>query len=406
MAVPRRCAPPGAHLHRPGPRPAPAPIESNYLNENFTFSSVQSSLSLLSFQNVQTAANPACQNPTFNQQEFNDAQGQVTQELRAGAGVSQLIENLQSPLGTSADAANANVLEIAQAIQSTVGNSNANASGDTAQVIDDLMYVASAIVPEGGAALGAGASIYGLVNAALDDASGGPLLDTVETNATQLLVDFAEDYEAVWSQTATTGNILLSDWGKLDAAYQRSLTSWSWSAQDTTNGADALTAAAKLFTFEALVPLEYQTYDFGDSGYRQTLPVPPPDGRAYQCPSRSLQFPDQTVPQEFQPFTGGPTPGLSVVTQAGPVTDLWMLGSTNPAFLSNDPDTRTNASSYIPQTLYSAMFSDPVNEDISSPVLPSELRFDLDVYDAPSTLTSNGGFSPDVYCNVNGQRPS
>ena len=83
-----------------------------------------------------------------------------------------------------------------------------------------------------------------------------------------------------------------------------------------------------------------------------------------------------------------------------------MLGSTNPASLSNDPDTRTNASSYIPQTLYSAMFSDPVNEDISSPVLPSELRFDLDVYDAPSTLTANGGFSPDVYCNVNGQRPS
>ena len=365
-----------------------------------------SSLSLLSFQNVQTAANPACQNPTFNQQEFNDAQGQVAQELRAGAGVSQLIENLQSPLGRSADAANANVLEIAQAIQSTVGNSNANASGDTAQVIDDLMYVASAIVPEGGAALGAGASIYGLVNAALDDASGGPLLDTVETNATQLLVDFAEDYEAVWSQTAATGNIFLSDWGKLSAAYQRSLTSWSWSAQDTTNGADALTAAAKLFTFEALVPLEYQTYDFGDSGYRQTLPVPPPDGRDYQCPSKSLQFPDQTVPQEFQPFTGGPSPGLSVVTQAGPVTDLWMLGSTNPAFLSNDPDTRTNASSYIPQTLYSAMFSDPVNEDISSPVLPSELRFDLDVYDAPSTLTANGGFSPDVYCNVNGQRPS
>ena len=348
---------------------------------------------------------PARTRPSI-EQEFNDAQGQITQELRAGAGVSKLIENLQSPLGTSADAANANVLEIAQAIQSTVGNSNANASGDTAQVIDDLMYVASAIVPEGGAALGAGASIYGLVNAALDDASGGPLLDTVETNATQLLVDFAEDYEAVWSQTATTGNILLSDWGKLDAAYQRSLTSWSWSAQDTTNGADALTAAAKLFTFEALVPLEYQTYDFGDSGYRQTLPVPPPDGRAYQCPSKSLQFPDQTVPQEFQPFTGGPTPGLSVVTQAGPVTDLWMLGSTNPAFLSNDPDTRTNASSYIPQTLYSAMFSDPVNEDISSPVLPSELRFDLDVYDAPSTLTANGGFSPDVYCNVNGQRPS
>ena len=66
----------------------PAPIESNYLNENFTFSSVQSSLSLLSFQNVQTAANPACENPTFDQQEFNDAQGQVAQELRAGAGVS------------------------------------------------------------------------------------------------------------------------------------------------------------------------------------------------------------------------------------------------------------------------------------------------------------------------------
>ena len=111
------------------------------------------------------------------------------------------------------------------------------------------------------------------------------------------------------------------------------------------------------------MPLKYQTYDFGDSGYRQTLPVPPPDGRAYQCPSKSLQFPDQTVPQEFQPFTGGPTRGR-LSAQAGPVTDLWMLGSTNPAFLSNDPDTRTNASSYIPQTLYSAMFSDPVNEDI------------------------------------------
>lgn len=41
--------------------------------------------------------------------------------------------------------------------------------------------------------------------------------------------------------------------------------------------------------------------------------------------------------------------------------------------------------------------------NISSPPLPSELRFDLDVYDGPGRLTY-GGYEPDVYCNYNGQR--
>ncbi len=384
----------------------PEPIESNYLNESFSFSSVQTSLSRLTFLNVQTSANPACENPTYTQQDFNDVQGQLNQELQDGAGVSKLITNLQLPLGASADAANANVLDIAQAIQSSLGNPNSNASADTADALEDLVFIASGVVPEAGGALGVAASIDALANAALQDSSGGPLLANVQTNATQLLVTFAEDYESLWAQLGATGNILLSDWGKLKSAYQRSLTSWSWSTQDTTNGTDALTGAAKLFTFEALVPLQYETYDFGDSGYQQSLPVPPTDGRDYQCPSKSLQFPDQTIPQVFTPFSGAPTAGLTVVTEAGPVTDLWMLGNTDQTFLSNDPDTRSGATGPIPASVYNAMFTDPTNQNIESPALPSELRFDLESYNGPSTLTSNGGFSPDVYCNVNGQRPS
>ena len=82
------------------------------------------------------------------------------------------------------------------------------------------------------------------------------------------------------------------------------------------------------------------------------------------------------------------------------------LGNTDQTFLSNDPDTRSGATGPIPASVYNAMFTDPTNQNIESPALPSELRFDLDSYNGPSTLTSNGGFSPDVYCNVNGQRPS
>jgi hypothetical protein len=110
--------------------------------------------------------------------------------------------------------------------------------------------------------------------------------------------------------------------------------------------------------------------------------------------------------QVFTPFSGAPTAGLTVVTEAGPVTDLWMLGNTDQTFLSNDPDTRSGATGPIPASVHNAMFTDPTNQNIESPALPSELRFDLDSYNGPSTLTSNGGFSPDVYCNVNGQRPS
>lgn len=191
----------------------------------------------------------------------------------------------------------------------------------------------------------------------------------MQTNATQLLVTFAEDYESLWAQIGATGNIFLSDWGKLQSAYQRSLTSWS--TQDTTKGADALTGAAKLFTFEALVPLQYETYDFGDSGYQQSLPVPPTDGRDHQCPSMSLQFPDQTIPQVFTPFAGGPTTGLTVATEAGPVTDLWILGNTDQTFLSNDPDKRASATGPIPASIYNAMFTDPTNENVESPAVPS-----------------------------------
>jgi hypothetical protein len=73
------------------------------------------------------------------------------------------------------------------------------------------------------------------------------------------------------------------------------------------------------------------------------------------------------------------------------------------AFLSNEQEIRNGATGPIPASIYNAMFTDPVNEDISSPTLPSELRFDLDVYDGPGTLTY-GGHEPDVHCNYNGQR--
>jgi hypothetical protein len=207
----------------------PEPIESNYLNESFSFSSAQTSLSRLTFLNVETSANPACENPTYTQQDFDDVQGQLNQELQDGAGVSKLITNLQLPLGTSADAANANVLDIAQAIQSSLGNPSSSASA------------------------------------------------------------------------------------------------------------------------------------------QQSLPVPPTDGRDYQCPSMSLQFPDQTIPQVFTPFAGGTDHGPDRRHRGRPGDRPVDPRDTDQTFLSNDPDKRASATGPIPASIYNAMFTDPTNEKVESP---------------------------------------
>ena len=135
----------------------PAPIEeSNYLNQNFAFASFQSSITAANFmfEGVQTAANPACQNPTFDEQEFNDVQGQITQELRAGAGSQQA--HREPPVA----ARHFRGRRERQRARDRAGHPEHGrqlerqcVQQDSAQVIDDLMYVASAIVPEGGAAL-------------------------------------------------------------------------------------------------------------------------------------------------------------------------------------------------------------------------------------------------------------
>lgn len=53
------------------------------------------------------------------------------------------------------------------------------------------------------------------------------------------------------------------------------------------------------------------------------------------------------------------------------MTDLGILGNTDQTFLSNDPDKRASATGPIPASIYNAMFTDPTNENVESPAVPS-----------------------------------
>jgi len=374
--------------------PLTMPIEDNYTNTNINWDANVTRLQKMSADKVPRTL--GCHNAgrPGGAQAFNDVQDQLGVEWGYVPTIQKnLIPNLQSPLLGDQGGIQENFSDTVQAVQNAVTPPDTNVDGNGAQLAIDALWIAS-YIPVVGDAAGVTAGIMQLALDASNNSNGSPTVTNFQTKASNLADELVSDYQAVYDQIAAVGDVLVSDWGRLNTAAQNANGHWSWDpAVDYPAMRDALIASMKKLSFETLFPVVYTTYRFGDQE--------PSDARSYVCNGDVLP-PIRVVPT-YKPFANEPEGGNLVVVGAGPQTDLWAYGRVDQQFLLPYPDRTTNGTP--PQQLWNDMFANPSAPTVPAPPLPSQLRFDLDAYVDRPVITHDQ--NPEQYgiCLVNGVVP-
>ena len=189
----------------------------------------------------------------------------------------------------------------------------------------------------------------------------------------------------LYDQVDKVGEILLTDWGKLQLAYQNSLTAWTWTDDSTSFGADMIQAAMEKEVHKSLLPLAFDLFSLTDQGG--------PDARGYVCQNKAIIGNNGGAHPggPFYPFANEPNGGWNLIYGAGPASTVWALGNTNEEFLDIDPDKRDDTSGVPSQNLFNNIFVNDVSGRVKQPPWPGQLSFYLNTYDTQVQVTSHGG---------------
>ncbi len=199
-----------------------------------------------------------------------------------------LIAHLQSPFQISSEYNYANLQNVAQTIETDLAASNGSGSAGAvfdvmSGLFDGISYtVAEEVEP-----------IFGLIGAAAsvaepfaNDGSGTAALQRVQTTATQLGVEVANDYTTETAALARLGAVLVSDYGKLSQAGRNATgdKNWKWVWPTTTQSmATALTESANQFFYGALMPAAYDAWQLPVKDYSGAPTKWTPNAQNFTC---------------------------------------------------------------------------------------------------------------------------
>jgi hypothetical protein len=347
-----------------------APIEDNYTNDSYNFAGLAADLDDIVFTGLPDV--PACESG-FAEADFDAAKSQLETELAYVSTVWQFVGNLQKPLLADATSVTANLTDITQAINNTILPPNTTAGGAPLELLSGFLYLGSAI-PDVGEAVSLSAETIGLAGEVTDLTDGSNELESDFTAQADSLGDtLAGRFEDAYEQMDVIGTVLVSDWGKLQTTFQNVGGDWAWTGETTSDAADAFTGAAQRLVYEALFPLEYTLYRFGDQHVSEA--------GDYWC------FGVPLTVGNFYPFQAEPEGGDAMIVGAGPVTDVWAFGKIDQDFLQQNATYR-DPNGTPPQSLWNSMFAIPVSSRLNAPPIPNQGRFMLDVYGGPQhTIT-------------------
>jgi hypothetical protein len=346
----------------------PAPIEDDYTNSGYDFGSLSGPLDRLSSSKLPNL--PQC-STGFQASDFDNAQNELATEFNYVATVGQLTSDLQKPLVAGASSVQANLVNITQNIQSSVNPPDGQTASNAEDVLNTFFYAGSNI-PGAGSLISLEGSYFDLTAQLVDNGDGSnEVTQDVTSDADSLGDVLAGRLQDTYNEMDRIRELLVSDYGKLQTVFQNIGGPWALSSQADEQAQDALTASAQQLVYEALFPLQFSLFRFGDQQVSSA--------GDYSCFGAPL-----TV-GNFNPFSGEPNGGNNVVTNAGPVTDNWAFGVGDPQyqFLQQNANVRDGAVGPPPQSLWNSMFATPVSDVLGAPPFPSQLRFMVDVYGSP-----------------------
>jgi hypothetical protein len=202
-------------------------------------------------------------------------------------------------------------------------------------------------------------------------------------------------YASAYAAIDHIGDLIATDWGRLNIVADRATNQWAWEDSDTFQAADAFDASMTKLAYEALVPTAFRYYRFGDQVVS--------DAGDYQC---ALLTPGAKEPAKFNPFAGSWNGGQTNITGAGPTTDLVALGLSDTSFLSFSFIRNTTENEAAPTSLMQAMFTTTTSTTFGTvqneTPLPSPLRFEVETYGGDAHVVTHPAPG---YCFVDGDNP-
>lgn len=379
------------------------PIESNYANLNLAneWSGWAAYLGGAGYYRTLTSDSNC---GPFTQADFDAVVKQLQTEWNDVALVDSMISSLQTPLIDSQGNAT-QIASITSAVATDVDSGSQQTKVDGLGLTSSMLWLTSSLpgFDEVAEPLNVFASGLALADGVTNSSSGANLpSQQVTTDGTGLAATLEQQYTTSIQGLGNIGDILVSDWSKLqDAAQnaadtQNAAADWSWTNKEAIAATDQLLVSARQTAYEKLFPLGY-------SLYRLTAGVAGEQSASQYTCAQWLTGSTTTELDTWQPFSG--VQGLgSFPTSALPgQQEQWVFAGPDQSVLTS------GGLAQMPgQTVLSGLFGPPQDGDIQTAPLFNPLQFAVETYDDGNTNTievihyhdsASGGSSND-FCKV------
>lgn len=299
----------------------PAPIEDNYINQNLVtdWGNQQDALDGLRYSDL-----PGCDTSGFTAQDLSDVTRQLDQEFEAVPVVWALVNNLQRPFLLQGGSSELSLAHIADDVRNSIKPPQAPVRYDGLAIAEELLYVLGALpfVGEGADAIELIAAGIGLVDDTTLDDDGTPALSPIsQSDVDSFAEQLADQYRTAALHFDQIGEILVGDWGKLNAAATNAVGPWAWTTARTERATNGLGFSARRFAFEVFFPKAYAGMLRGTNG-DSSLGIPD-DTSQYQC----WQYERFSSHHPFYPFKTPQFGGVTPVVAPGPAKENWVFST-------------------------------------------------------------------------------
>jgi len=371
------------------------PIESNYTNQNLAgnWAAWASTIGGTGYYDTLSSYRDCA---SFTRPDFDEVTGQLRSEWTAVPRVWSLISNLQKPLLDSQGNA-AEIGSIAAEVNEDVGTSSQSVEYDPVSIFSNLLLIAASLpeIDEVAAPLEFLSAGLDLASGISQNSDGSDDQENVRTTAADLGASMARKYTADIVGLDETGDILVSDWSKLQLAAQNAANlknaaaDWSWTSADAKKATQQLLVATRQLAYTTLFPVKYKLYRLQAGAASGS--VNPQDVTPYGC-SYFDGYADPntgewvyTGSKTWRPFASvAPFGNVGVVISGNGTAEQWAYATSDNRFLQD----KDHAGQLAPAKLLGLMFKPPSNDQYQTAPLFDPLAFALDTYDNGTTNTT------------------
>lgn len=358
------------------------PIEGNYENLNIAWGDYRTTLVTGFLPKLRQVSGCG----SISEAEFSPVETQLETEWKDLDTVHNLIKNLESPYSGAAGE-NADLESIVEQVKEDLEPGSTKAQYNALGISSDVLWILSAVVPEGETALNLLSGVVSLAAEIDVEPDGSNAIGNIVVPASQVGVKLKEQYEGVVAGIADEGSIIMSNWSMLQIAAARAVAeprtpgSWAWTEGTAKRADENVAIAIKRADYEGAFPSRFGLYRLS----KGTGELNPENVTTYTCvynrPSVNHRY---AIVEEIKPFAnvqryGGVAPS---VNGAGEV-EQWVYAGYGHEFLRSGKNPEFPSAPLLQSMFVTSQSDLPNGEPLFKP-----LEFALGAYANGSAATT------------------